>query len=153
MGEAFIFGSGGGATVEHIVMTDAESHTFQLTNPKRTHCKVFGSINSSEYTGNSGGIWDSFDGTYRLYGTQYVAYSRDGSRNITAGNVNWNYTESTEFNEDITITRDDGSITIELDPSHPYFKDYQEGYDSGWDEYYTKLSRTNTIDIYVVDYD
>ena len=151
MGEAFIFGSGGGATVEHIVMTNATSHTFQLTNPKRTHCKVFGSITSSEYTGHSAGIFDSLDCKYRLYGNQYVVHSKDGHRSLTGSNAGWNYQEAVEFDKDATITRDDGSITIEL--MYDYRKDYQEGYDSGWDEYYTELSRTNTIDIYVVDYD
>lgn len=151
MGEAFIFGSGGGATVEHIVMTNAESHTFQLTNPKRTHCKVFGSITSNEYTGSYIGIDGSLDCKYRLHGNQYVAYSKDGWRTITQGSWQWYYEEGTEFDKDITMTRNDGSITIEL--LHPYFKDYREGYDSGDDDYYMELDRTNTIDIYVVDYD
>lgn len=151
MGEAFILGNGGGATVQHIVMTNAESHTFQLTNPKRTHCKVFGSIISNEYTGSSTGLGDTLDCKYKLHGNQYVAYSNDGHSTITQGSWQWIYTESTEFDKDIAMTRNDGSITIEL--MYDYRKDYQEGYDSGWDEYYTELSRTNTIDIYVVDYD
>jgi hypothetical protein len=149
MGEAFIYGSGGGATVEHIVMTNATSHTFQLTNPKRTYCKVFGSIESSEYSGNSAGIWDWIDFRYRLCGNQYVVYRKDTHR--LTGSTPVSTQESTEFDKDATITRDDGSITIEL--MYDYRKDYQEGYDSAWDETYVELSRTNTIDIYVVDYD
>jgi hypothetical protein len=151
MGEAFIFGSGGGATVEHIVLTNATSHTFQLTNPKRTNCKVFGSITSSETTGSYIGIEGTLDCKFRLYGSQYVVYSKDGDRSITGGSWQTTYRESTEFDKDATITRNDGSITIEL--THDYRKVYQEGYDSGWDETYLELSRTNTIDIYVVDYD
>lgn len=151
MGEAFIFGSGGGATVEHIVVTDAPAHTFQLTNPKRTYCKVFGSITSQEYTGSSIGIDGSLDCKYRLHGNQYTVYSKDGWHYISQGSWKWSYQEATEFDKDIAITRNDGSITIEL--LHDYRKVYKEGYDEGWDETYMELSRTNTIDIYVVDYD
>lgn len=151
MGEAFIMGGGGGATVEHIVMTNAESRTFQLTNPKRTHCMVFGSITTNETTGTSIGISGGRDCKFRLYGSQYVVYSNLETRSISGGSWQSTYKETTEFDKDATITRNDGSITIDL--LYDYRKVYQEGYDSGWDETYLELSRTNTIDIYVVDYD
>ncbi len=145
MGEAFIFGSGGGATVEHIVMTNAESHTFQLTNPKRTYCKVFGVINS-DFTANQNYYQGdySYDRRHKLYGNQYMV--RQVAGNYLGG---WSYTETIEYDKDITMTRNDGSITIEIGRSYyAYAK-------SATDEYgeYTKERCTNTIDIYVVDYD
>lgn len=150
MGEAFIFGSGGGATVEHIVITNAESHTFHLTNPKRTYCKVFGSINS-DFTANR----NYYQGDYsdnlkrRLYGNQYMVSHKHDSYQPGSG---WSNNDPTvEFDKDITITRKDGSITIELGTSYPYYA--EERWAS--DEYgeYPSRYRTNTIDIYVVDYD
>ena len=147
MGEAFIYGSGGGATVEHIVLTNATSHTFQLTNPKRTYCKVFGYINS-DFTANRNYYQGDYGYTYshRLYGNQYMARQIEGS--YLGG---WSYTESIVYDEDITITRNADSITIDLEPSRPYYA-YSK---SATDEYgeYTKERCTNTIDIYVVDYD
>lgn len=153
MAEAFICGIGGGnATVEHIVITDATSHTFQLNNPKRTHCMVFGSINSNEYTGSYLDVIDgSLECKYRLHGNQYAVYSKTGSRYIYQGTWTWSYQESTEFDKNAVITRNNDSVTIEL--LHDYYKDYQEGYDSSDGTYYTELQRNNTVDIYVVDYD
>lgn len=147
MGEAFIFGSGGGATVEHIVMTDATSHTFQLTNPKRTYCKVFGVINAdfNAYSGYYTGDY-SYEHENRLYGNQYLVHQVNGS--YRGG---WSYTEKTEYDKDITITRNDGSITIDLDPSRPYYA-FQKWNSDEYGEYIEKHC-TNTIDIYVVDYD
>lgn len=150
MGEAFIFGSGGGATVEHIVVTDAPSQTFQLTNPRRTHCKVFGYITSKETTYANYYQGDNYrHRQHRLYGNQYMVSFEYGHYYVGEG---WRYDDPIiEFDNDITITRNDGSITIDLNPSYPYYADEK------WteDEYgeYSELNRDNTIDIYVVDYD
>lgn len=144
MGEAFIFGSGGGATVEHIVMTNATSHTFQLTNPKRTSCKVFGQIHSGyESYEWYGPLQRSYADDYILGGDKYAFY-RDEQ-------FPGSYDDTFEVSLDTALTRDDNSVTITL--KYPYkFEEVRE-WESDLDDYVTKLRRTNTIDIYVVDYD
>lgn len=147
MGEAFITRrGGGGATIQRVTATDATSNTFTLTNPKRNNCLVFGRIYSaqSNYRSWDGILSSAFNRDHTLYGNKY--------------SVNHNHTyssESEEFTSELamTITRNAGSITITLNSSYPFTYAYQTEWNPDTDITNLVLKRTNTIDIYVVDYD
>lgn len=137
MGEAFIMGGGGGATIQRIQATDATSLTLSVTNPKRSKCLVFGVYTYTTNSYNGMGFLDSTN-TYRclLCGDvfdrirHYVYY---GSYNTTD-----------EFEESITtgfFTRNEGSVTLTI------------GHTAGGYAGEMGTVRNNTIDIYVVDYD
>lgn len=149
MAEAFIMGGGGGgATIQHITATNATSTTFTLTNPKRKNCLVFGRIyctKSERYDYSPFNMKSSYKRDHILYGTKYSVLQQTTYPSNTADSF------SSELG--ISFTRNANSITITLNSSHPYTYAYQTSWDVNTDTTYVVLNRTNTIDIYVVDYD
>ena len=146
MAEAFIMGGGGGATIQHITATDTKSNTFTLTNPKRTNCLVFGRIRSVQehFQASSGIRQHTFTREHLLYGSKYA---------VNHNTYNYsNYSDTNEFTSElaITFTRNASSIAITLNSSYPFVAATSYDYSSGE---FPEMKRTNTIDIYVVDYD
>ena len=149
MGEAFIMGGGGGgnATVQHITATNAASNTFTLTNPKRNNCLVFGRIYSNDAHYNFVGTYSySYFRDHALYGTKYSVNHLERQAS--------GY-EASSFTSElgISFTRNAGSITITLNSSHPFTYLLEDDWDVNTDTTIVTRKRTNTIDIYVVDYD
>lgn len=140
MGEAFIMGGGGGATIQHITATNAPSNTFALTNPKRSKCLAFGRIYASHsfYNDWDGILSSSYTRDHTLYGSKYSVFHKG-----TYGNTSETFT--TELG--ISFTRNDAGITITLDPNYPFIAKTTYSND------FMTYKCTNTIDIYVVDYD
>lgn len=140
MGEAFLMGGGGGATIQHITATDATSNTFTLTNPKRSKCLVFGRIYASYsfYNDWDGILSSAYTRDHTLYGSKYSVFHKGDYGNTSA-------TFTTELG--ISFTRNDASITITLNSSYPFNAKTSYSYD------FMTQKITNTIDIYVVDYD
>ncbi len=139
MGEAFITRRGGDATIQHITATNAESLTLPLANAKRTKCMVFGvyTYTQTNYRETGGSLESSRSYRCALYGD---AFDRK--------EVRWSYplggnaSTTTEYEEAVTsgfFTRNDNSITLTI------------GYAAGNPTATIKYS--NTIDIYVVDFD
>lgn len=140
MGEAFIMGGGGGATIQHITATNATSNTFTLTNPKRSKCLVFGRIYSTHsfYHDWDGILSSAYNRDHTLYGSKYSVL-----HNSTYSS------ESKEFTTELgmTITRNANNITVTLNSSYPFIAKTTYSND------FMTYKCTNTIDIYVVDYD
>lgn len=137
MGEAFIMGGGGGATIQRIQATNTTSLTLSVTNPKRSKCLVFGVYTYSSTSYNGMGFVSSSN-TYRclLSGSVF-----DRIRHYV---YHENNSKTDEYEESIAtgfFTRNEGSVTLTI--GHTY---------GGSTEAMGSM-RYNTIDIYVVDYD
>ena len=138
MGEAFIMGGGGGATIQRITATDAKSLTFSVTNPKRSKCLVFGVYQYSSTSYNGLGQLSSSD-SYRC-GLSGNAFDRVKTHNYYDGGGGPSYTFETNVSSGF-FTRNADSVTLTI------------GYAAGGVIEAMSTVFKNSIDIYVVDYD
>lgn len=138
MGEAFIMGGGGGATIQRITVTNATSLTFPISNPKRTKCLVFGVYEYTVTSYNGMGFLSSAN-TYRC-GLSGNVFDRVKTYVYYDGGSGPSYTFETNVDSGF-FTRNADSITLTI------------GHTAGGSAGEMGTVYTNTIDIYIVDYD